>query len=172
MWARAIPFFLCVALSGACRPAVVLPIGPIGAPPAPAERPLWVESRSEVADPLPVAGSRVAYSGVEAQVRRAAFDAVLPWAREHLSGHGGQDGFSLLVEVTFAEARLRGRAVSLSLSLRATLRERAGSQHLGQTTAYCEKQAPGDPAAAAPLFQSCLAELSHQIDLWLGTLSL
>ena len=177
MWTRAhlalVSTF--VAFTTACAPPtlVQLPIQQASAASPAGEGPLVVSTRSDVSEPLRLRGSSVAYGGIERALSGAAREAALPWARQHFDSPAvRRAGFSLLVELTAAQAERRGPAVFVSLFLQATLRTQAGNEHLSQSLIYCEKEEVAESSAAVPLFQSCLRDLGREIGRWLGGVQL
>jgi hypothetical protein len=96
-------------LSTAGVPVTATPSGDI---------PLEVVTRgTAVADPLPVRGTSIAYSDVEAALGLAVSTAGAYWAAAHRTSRA--DGFQLLVELTRAEAEQRGDRLVVSLDARA-----------------------------------------------------
>src|SRR5213075_731495 len=93
--------------------------------------PLEVVTRGTgVPDPLPVDGTRVAYTDVEAALSTAVASAAVPWADDHRQRR--PEGYQLFVELTKAQAAHRSGRTRVTLGVRATLRARKGREYLAQ----------------------------------------
>jgi hypothetical protein len=135
----------------------------------PAERdrtPLEVITKGTgVADPLPVAGTQVAYEHVETQLGFAILNASTAWSDAHPAPPGG--GYQLTVELTRAEAKWSDGRLRVSLGSRATLRNRAGNRYIAQTNARCDQAGLAPPEAGAAIFDSCTRQIGHTLASWL-----
>ncbi len=119
-----------------------------------------------VADPLPVAGTSVAYADVEPALASAVASAVTGWADEKGGAHAR--GYSLLVEITQADLRDRDGRLLVNLGVRATLRSRADNAYVAQTHVYCQEAGLVAPERGAPVLYACMAHLGRELSGWLG----
>jgi len=148
----------------------VIPLlGAAGVPTTPAITvPLEVVTQSTaVPDPLPVSGSDVAYGDVEGALGHAVASATVPWAQEHRGDATGRDGWQLFVEVTSANAQSDGERVIFTMTVRATLRARAGNVYLAQSQASCRQGAVIPADRGAPVMYRCMMQVGHQLAGWL-----
>jgi hypothetical protein len=135
--------------------------------------PLEVVTRSTaVQDPLPVRGSDVSYADVEAALGHAVASATVPWAEAHRDRRAGAEGWQLFVEIINADAEYDDGRVIFSVSVRATLRARAGNVYLAQTQANCRQGGIAAPEKGAPVMYRCLMEVGHHLEGWLGGVDL
>ena len=167
---------------GACSETpTILPLvhtagAPVVATPLPSI-PLEIVSRSTaVPDPLPVRGSNVAYAELEAALGTAVATATAPWSEAHRDHPGGRQegGWSLLVELTGADAQLDGAGrLVVGLDARATLRTRRGNDYLAQTQLACREGGlifTGD--RGAPVVYRCVARIGRELAGWLDAVPL
>jgi hypothetical protein len=108
-------------------------------------------------DPLPVAGSDVAFSDLARALGHAVLRAVAPY----------HDGV-LTVELVRADADFNSARLSVSLVARATLRTRVGNDFIATTTSVCHDGAIVDPDAGAPVLWSCMARIGRELAGWLA----
>jgi len=104
-------------LCGGCGGAAVIPLVeqagiPITVTPA-HSLPLEVITRknASVRDPLPVRGSFVSFTEVEAALGHAVSSASVPWAAAHMRAR--PEGWQLELELIAADAYERGREVTV-----------------------------------------------------------
>jgi hypothetical protein len=129
--------------------------------------PLEVVTRgTAVPDPLPVHGSSVAYSDLEAALGLAVSSAGVPWAQAHRDRR--PDGWQLFVEITRAEADERDGRLIMSLDVRATLRGRGGNVYLAQTSARCRQSGLVEAADGGPVVYACMTRLGRDLTSWLS----
>ncbi len=134
--------------------------------------PLEVVTRSTaVDDPLPVRGSDVSYTDVEAALGHAVASATVPWAAAHRQ-RAGTAGWQLFVEIVSADAEYDDGRVVFTVGVRATLRARAGNIYLAQTQASCRQGGIVRPEKGAPVMYRCMMEVGHQLDGWLDGVDL
>jgi len=161
-----------LSLATACGGATTVPLlAQAGAPftfTPPSGVPLEVVTRSTaVRDPLPVAGSDIAYSDVETTLGLAVSSAALPWADARKARRPG--GWQLSIELIQAEAEQREGRLLVTLSVRATLRAREGKVYLAQTQASCRQAGLVDPGRGAPVIYSCMSRVGRDLAGWLGS---
>ena len=159
-------------LGGGCGAAATIPLVdqvgiPITVTPA-HSLPLEVITRKNatVRDPLPVRGSLVSFTEVEAALGHAVSSASVPWAAAHMQAR--PEGWQLELELIAADAYARGREVTVTLDVRATLRTRTGNRYLAQTQAHCQRSAVLAPRQAAPVVFACMTRVGRQLGGWLG----
>lgn len=129
--------------------------------------PLEVVTRSTaVPDPMPVAGTTVAYADFEAALGHAVSTAAAPWADTHRDRR--PNGWQLFVEVTDAEAKhVEGRTL-ITIGVRATLKTRGDNVFLGQTETACEEGGLAPPERAASVLYACMSRIGRDLTSWLG----
>jgi hypothetical protein len=129
--------------------------------------PLEIVTRStSVRDPLPVAGTSIAYGDFEAALGHAVASAAVPWADANRARRAG--GWQLFVEVTQAEAEHDGARLLVTVGVRATLRARVGGAHIGQTETACRDGGLVEPEKGAPVLYSCLRRIGRDLTSWLA----
>ena len=130
--------------------------------------PLEVITRKSatVPDPLPIHGSLVGFAQLEPALGHAVSSAMVPWAEQHMLER--PEGWQLEVELIGADARARGREVTVALDVRATLRTRTGNRYLAQTQTHCQRSALVAPRDAAPVVFDCLSHVGRVLGGWLG----
>jgi hypothetical protein len=131
----------------------------------PAERVLEViSSAAGGADPLPISKTSLALDGVAHAIGEFVAAAVAPWAHRHRKSRPG--GWQMNVELTQSQAEAWDGHLTVALETRITLRAKAGSEHLGQTSGYCKVS---DRRAQAParIAYRCMERLSRDIAGWL-----
>ena len=139
----------------------------------PTTAPLEVVTRSTaVRDPLPVRGSDVVYGDIEAALGHAISSATVNWADSHRNLPGGKAGWQLFVEVIGADAEYDDARVIFTVSVRATLRARAGNVYLAQTQASCRQGGIVQPDRGAPIMYRCMTEVGHDLAGWLDGVDL
>ena len=168
---------------GACSDApTILPLvhtsgAPVVATPSPSI-PLEIVTRSTaVPDPLPVRGSNVAFTELEAALGAAVATATAPWSEAHRRAHAGTregGGWALLVELTGADAQLDGGGrLVVGFDARATLRTRRGNDYLGQTQLACREGGLVFTAdRGAPVVYRCAARIGRELTGWLDAVPL
>ena len=137
---------------------------------APGSVPLEVVTHTvgtEVADPLPVEGSSVSYGEVEAALGHAISSAVVPWAQEHRTAR--PDGWRLQVDLIAGHAELEDGRLTVTFSVRATLRARSDYSYLAQADAHCLETGRVDPKDGASVVYTCMAHLGRDLAGWLGS---
>lgn len=122
---------------------------------------------TEVPDPLPVEGSNVAYGEVESALGHAISTAVVPWAEEHRSAR--PDGWRLQVDLIAGHAELEDGRLTITFSVRATLRARSDYDYLAQADAHCLETGRVDPKDGASVVYTCMAHLGRDLAGWLGS---
>lgn len=153
----------------------VIPLlGAAGVPvTAPVTVPLEVVTQSTaVPDPLPVRGSDVAYADVEGALGHAIASATVPWAQEHRKHSTGQSGWQLFAEITNASADYDDGRVIFTMTVRATLRARAGNVYLAQSQASCRQGGVVPAERGAPVMYRCMMQVGHQLAGWLDGVDL
>jgi len=158
---------LTAACGGTRRVALLSSAGiPLTSTPAGAI-PLEVVTRATaVADPLPVRGTSVVYSDLEAALGLAVSSAGVPWAQAHREKR--PDGWQLFVEITRAEAEERAGRLVMTLDVRATLRGRAGNIYLAQTSAHCRQAGLVEAESGGPVVYACMTRLGRDLASWLS----
>ena len=155
----------------ACAPLHTVPLLtaagiPITATPT-GDMPLEVVTRGTgVQDPLPVEGTRIAYTDIEAALSSAIASAAVPWADDHR--HVRPEGYQLFVELIKAHAQRRRERTRVTLGVRATLRSRLGREYLAQTQAVCSQAAISPAEAAAPVLYGCMTRIGRDLAGWLS----
>jgi hypothetical protein len=135
--------------------------------------PLEVVTQStSVPDPLPVRDADVAYTEVESALGHAVASATVPWAQRHREHAGGREGWQLFVEMTNGDASYDAGRVIFTMTVRATLRARAGNVYLAQTQASCRQGALVSPERGAPVLYRCMMQVGHQLAGWLDGVDL
>lgn len=122
---------------------------------------------TEVADPLPVEGSSVAYGDVEPAIGHAIASAVVPWAREHRNQRPA--GWRLQVDVIAGNAIYEDGRLTVTFSVRATLRARADYDYLAQADAHCIETGRVPPSEGATVVYTCMTRLGRDLAGWLGS---
>lgn len=129
--------------------------------------PLEVVTRStSVRDPLPITGSGVVYADFEAALGHAVSSAAVPWADKNAGRRPG--GWQLFVEVIQAEADYDGTRLIVSMSVRATLRQRVGGDHIGQTEVACRDGGLVDADKGAAVLYRCMTTIGRDLTSWLA----
>lgn len=129
--------------------------------------PLEVVTRStSVQDPLPVAGTRVAYADFEAALGHAVSSASVPWANDNQGRRPG--GWQLFVEVIQAEAEHDGSRLLVTIGVRATLRARVGGEHIAQTETTCRDGGIVPAQRGAPILYACMSRIGRDLASWLA----
>jgi hypothetical protein len=108
-------------------------------------------------DPLPVAGVDVAFADLARALGHAVLRAVEPYRNGVLT-----------VELVRANADYNSARLSVSLVVRATLRNRVGNDFIATTTQVCHDGAIVDPEAGAPVLWSCMARIGRELAGWLA----
>ncbi|HLK92022.1 MAG TPA: hypothetical protein VKZ18_19175 [Polyangia bacterium] len=116
------------------------------------------------ADPLPVAGSRLAYEGLTPLTGYLVAEATRPWAERHRASRPG--GWQLLVEITRSDAELRAARLTIEVDVRVTLRATVGQTDLAQTQGHC-KVTDAFLGDGSPVVTACLERLSRDVAGWL-----
>lgn len=154
---------------GSCARTLITLSAPI-ADPHTGANPLEVVARaSGVTDPLPMHGGHVAWIAVEESLARVIAHAAMPWAETHRNERVG--GWQLAVDVWQASVRRHDHAVTVRLSVRATLRTHEGNRYLAQTQSYCQHSMLVESADAAPVFYACMNSIGHELAGWLAGIS-
>jgi hypothetical protein len=122
---------------------------------------------TEVPDPLPVDGSNVAYADVEPALGHAIASAVVPWAKEHRDQR--PDGWRLQVDLIAGNASHDDGRLTVTFSVRATLRARADYAYLAQADAHCLETGRVDPRQGATVVYTCMTRLGRDLAGWLGS---
>jgi hypothetical protein len=127
--------------------------------------PLEVITRKNatVPDPLPVRGGPVAFAQLETALGHAVSSAAAPWVEKHSA-----QSWQLDVELISADARARGREVTVVLDVRATLRARTGNGYIAQTQTHCQRSALVEARAASPVVFACMSHIGRVLGGWLG----
>lgn len=129
--------------------------------------PLEVVTRStSVRDPLPVSGSGVVYGDFEAALGAAVSSAAVPWAVRNKDRRPG--GWQLSVEVVQAEAEHDGTRMLVTIGVRATLRTRVGSEHIGQTETACRDGGLVPVEQGAEVLYRCMMRIGRDLTSWLA----
>ena len=108
-------------------------------------------------DPLPVSGSDVAFADLAKALGHAVLRAAAPY----------HDGI-LTVDLVRADAEYNDARLSVSLAVRATLRNRVGNDIIATTTAVCHDGAIVNPDAGTPVLWSCMARIGRDLAGWLA----
>jgi len=123
---------------------------------------------TEVADPLPVDGSSVAYSDLEQALGHAVSSACVPWAVEHKTVR--PEGWQLQVDIVAANAEHSSGRLTMTLSVRATLRARTNNEYLAQTDVHCLESGLVAPKNGASVIYTCMTRLGRDLAGWLGSI--
>lgn len=129
--------------------------------------PMEVVTRStSVRDPLPVTGAGVSYADFEGALGYAVSSATVPWAAKNKDRRPG--GWQLFVEVIQAEAEYDGARMIVTIGVRATLRQRVGGEHIGQTETACRDGGivPADRGGA--VLYRCMTRIGRDLAGWLA----
>jgi hypothetical protein len=130
--------------------------------------PLEVVTRSTaVRDPFPVSGASVVYNDFEAALGVAVSSAAVPWADKNRGRRPG--GWQLFVEVIQAEAEYEGGRMLVTIGVRATLRTRVGTEHIGQTETACRDGGLVAPDRGAPVLYRCMMRIGTDLTSWLAS---
>lgn len=162
---------LCLSLASGCGARRIVPLLssagiPITRTPA-GGTPLEVVTRSTlVRDPLPVSGSGVVYGDFEAALGAAVSSAAVPWAVKNKDRRPG--GWQLYVEVLQAEAEHDGSRMLVTIGVRATLRTRVGSEHIGQTETACRDGGLVPAEQGADVLYRCMMRIGRDLTSWLA----
>ena len=129
--------------------------------------PVEVVTRStSVRDPLPISGTGVVYADFEAALGFAVSTAVAPWADKNQGRRPG--GWQLFVEVIQAEAEYDGARMIVTIGVRATLRQRVGGDHIGQTETACRDGGLVAAEQGAPVLYRCMTRIGRDLASWLA----
>jgi hypothetical protein len=135
--------------------------------------PLRVVTRSTaVHDPLLMRNSDAAYTDVESALGYAISSASVPWANQHRTAAGSQEGWQLFVELTSADARFDEGRVIFTVTVRATLLARAGNVYIAQTNASCRQGGIAPPDKGGPVLYKCMMEIGRDLNGWLDGVDL
>jgi hypothetical protein len=122
---------------------------------------------TEVPDPLPVEGSAVSYADVEPALGHAIGSAVVPWAKEHRDQR--PSGWRLQVDLIAGHAAYDDGRLTVTFSVRATLRARSDYDYLAQADAHCLETGRVDPRHGASVVYTCMTRLGRDLAGWLGS---
>lgn len=122
---------------------------------------------TEVPDPLPVEGAAVSYADVEPALGHAIGSAVVPWAKQHRAQR--PDGWRLQVDLIAGHAEYDDGRLTVTFSVRATLRARADNDYLAQADAHCIETGRVDPRQGATVVYTCMTRLGRDLAGWLGS---
>ncbi len=122
---------------------------------------------TEVPDPLPVDGSFVAYGDVEPALGHAVASAVVPWAEAHRAQR--PDGWRLTVDLIAGHAEHDDGRLTVTFSVRATLRARKDNDYLAQTDAHCLETGRVAAKDGASVIYTCMTRLGRDLAGWLGS---
>jgi len=146
-------------LSAAGIPITMTPPGDVS---------LEVVTRSTaVRDPLPVTGSHFSYADLESTLGHAVSTATIPWADAHKNARPG--GLQLVVDVSEATVDFDAGRLSVSISVRATLRTRVDHDYIAQTQTSCRDAGLTDPSHGATVIYRCMTRLGRDLTGWLGS---
>jgi hypothetical protein len=109
-----------------------------------------------IKDPLPVAGASVAFADLARSLGQAVLRSVPP-----------RHDNVLTVELVAGDASYKDTRFSVSLVVRATLRERFGDTFIAQRQAVCRDGAIIEPEAGARVIWSCMTRLGQDLGGWL-----
>jgi len=128
--------------------------------------PLEVVTRATaVADPLPVRGTSVVYSDLEAALGLAVSSAGVPWAQAHREKR--PDGWQLFVEITRAEAEERAGRLVMTLDVRArSAGVRATSTSRKRPLIAGKRASSG--RERRPVVYACMTRLGRDLASWLS----
>ena len=145
---------------------IVIELRPVS-PEGGADNPAPLEVVTSVAggtDPLPVAGSHLAYGGLTTLTGHLISATTQPWAEHNRAVRPG--GWQLLVEITRSEASLRSATLTVEIETRVTLRGTVGQIDLAQTQGHCKATSPflGDGSS---IVATCLEQMSRDLAGWL-----
>jgi hypothetical protein len=127
-----------------------------------------VTKATAVPDPLPVTGSGVWYSDLEPALGHSVSSATVPWAAQHRDSN--PSGWTLLVELTQAQAEWKDGRLRVAFNVRATLRTRVGNNYLAQTHANCTQAGLVPADQGAPIVFTCMQRIGRDLSGWLGGL--
>ncbi|HEX4338862.1 MAG TPA: hypothetical protein VH062_23310 [Polyangiaceae bacterium] len=116
--------------------------------------PSVVVEATSVRLPMPVSGAAVAYADVDRALDEAISAAAVPVLEAH-----GRGRYELVVELIEAHAEYAGSRLVVALTVRATLRGRAGNTYVAQTHA----RATASGAVAPEQGGSVVLTASHSI---------
>lgn len=122
---------------------------------------------TEVPDPLPVEGENVSYADIEPALGHAISSAVVPWADAHRAKR--PDGFRLQVDLIAGHAAHEDGRLTVTFSVRATLRARKDYEYLAQTDAHCLETGRVAPREGATVIYTCMTRLGRDLAGWLGS---
>ncbi len=146
-------------LSAAGIPVTATPPGDVS---------LEVVTRSTaVRDPLPVNGSAFSYADLEGALGHAISTATIPWADAHKDARPG--GLQLVVDVVEASVDFAAGRLSVTISVRTTLRSRRDHDYIAQTEVSCRDAGLTDPSHGASVLYRCMTRLGRDLTGWLGS---
>jgi hypothetical protein len=161
---------LCVLLLAGCGRSTVPLLKSAGVPltPTPSgDVPLEVVTRStDVRDPVPVSGSRVSYAEMEAALGHAVASAAVPWAQANRARRPG--GWQLYLEIISADVEHSGGRLVVSMTVRSTLRGRAGNVHIAQGETGCRDAGLVPAENGAPVVYACMMHIGRDVVQWLS----
>jgi hypothetical protein len=129
---------------------------------------LEVVTRSTaVKDPLPVTGAAVSYADLEGALGHAISTATIPWADAHKEARPG--GLQLVVDVVEAHIEFDSGRLTVTLTVRATLRTRRDHDYIAQTQTSCRDAGLDDPGRGATVVYGCMTRLGRDLAGWLGS---
>lgn len=162
---------LLIFMTGGCGGRRVIPL--LASAGIPVTRPtgsvpLEVVTRStSVRDPLPISGTGIVYADFEAALGFAVSTAAAPWADKNQGRRPG--GWQLFVEVIQAEAEYDGGRMIVTIGVRATLRQRVGGDHIGQTETACRDGGLVSAEQGAPVLYRCMTRIGRDLASWLSS---
>jgi len=128
---------------------------------------LEVVTRSTaVRDPLPVTGAMVSYADLEGALGHAISTATVPWADAHKTARPG--GLQLVVDVVEAHVEFDAGRLTVTITVRATLRTRRDHDYIAQTQTSCRDAGLDDPGRGATVVYGCMTRLGRDLAGWLG----
>lgn len=125
-----------------------------------------VTRSTSVRDPLPVSGAGIVYGDFEGALGYAVSSATVPWAAKNKDRRPG--GWQLFVEVIQAEAEYDGARMIVTIGVRATLRQRVGGEHIGQTETACRDGGIVAADAGGPVLYRCMTRIGRDLAGWLA----
>lgn len=129
-----------------------------------------VTSSTSIPDPLPVAGTDLAYADIERALGFSATSAVAEWSAHTTTKRAG--GYRLSVELVGARAKFDEGRLNVSFDVRATLSARVGGDYVAQSRGHCQQAALTPAEQGAPVLYACMSQVSRDLSAWLGRLDL
>src|SRR5208283_5360983 len=102
----------------------------------------------------------------EGALGHAISTATIPWADAHKDARPG--GLQLVVDVVEASVDFAAGRLSVTISVRTTLRTRRDHDYIAQTQVSCRDAGLTDPSHGASVLYRCMTRLGRDLTGWLG----